>query len=311
MAVTRVYLGNPLSTFGMQPIRAIRVGASIGSGAGMSPTLSRGTATQTLISGGVATQRKPRLKSGYQIVWQHLTPSDIDLLLSFFDGRQGGGPYCLVDPSQSNHLPPNVAGMGTVLGAFPEWSPTAGVLSVSTAPGVTGYLSGVAQWTSALTGSILYMGLNNVIDGTWLPPIIPGVAVRASIWAKLVSGSAGLTTAILDGVGGSAPLGTAATGSTVTLSTSVWQEVSVAIASSFSWPSTADYMMPKFTVTSASTPVILLSAPAFVYDSGLNASALNPWVSGVGVPRVLITGDAPTPVGRPGLRDWTMTLQEA
>lgn len=312
MTIKRVYLGNPLSPFGMQPLPAIPVGSSVGGRAGMTPTLSRGTVTQILISGGAATQRHQRLKSTYPIQWVIRGPADIDLLMSFFDGGQGVGPYCLVDPSQTNYLPANVARMGAVLGAVPEWTPTVGALATSTAAGPTGLLSGVCAWTGSANASILYMGLNNVVDGTWLPPVVTGLAHRMSIWAKLASGTGTLTAAMLYGVAGSAPAGSATgTAAAVALSTSVWQEVSVAIPNTFSWPATADYAMLRLTVSSATSPSILLAAPAMVYDTVVNAAALSPWVSGVGVPRCVIVGDAPSPVGRPGMRDWTMTLQEA
>lgn len=308
MAITRVYLGNPSGPFGMQQIPAIRLGGSMSTGAGgMASNLSRGTTTSTLLSGGVATQRKRYTKSAYPIQWRILGPADVELLMSFFDGGQGGGPYCLVDPSWQNYLPPNVARMGAVLGALPEWVPAVGALVTSTQAGPTGVLSGVADWTGASNGSVLWMGLNNVIDGTWLPPILSGLSHRMAIYAKVLSGSATLTAAVPYGVGGSAPIGNAtATAASVVLS-STWQEVSALVAAGFNW-STGDYLAMKLTVSSATTPSILLSAPSMQYVA---TTALSPWVSGVGVPRVLIVGDAPSPVGRPGMRDWTMTLQEA
>lgn len=311
MAITRVYLGNPLSPFGIQALPAIPIGQPIGGNAGMSPSFSRGTAAQSLLSGGVATLRKPNVKSAYPIVWNIRGPADVDLLMSFFDGGQGGGPYCFLDPSQSNYLPANVARMGAVLGSVPEWSPTAGVLAPSTATPPVGLLTGVASWTSAVTGSILYEGLNNVVDGTWLPPVVPGLAHRMGIFAKLVSGTGSLQASIMYGIGGSAPAGTAVSGPTVALNTSTWQEVNAGVANTFSWAATADYAMMKLTVSAATTPVILLAAASMVYEVNTNASALAPWVSGIGVPRVVISGDAASPVGRPTMRDFQMTLAEA
>lgn len=304
MTITRVYLGNPAGTFGMQPIAAIRVGATLGS-LGMTPGFSRGTISQTLIGGGTTTQRLPELKSSYSIDWSILKPADFDLLMSFFDGGQGGGPYCLVDPSQSNFLPPNVSRMGAVTSSFPEWVATVGALATSTSAGPTGLLSGVCAWTGAATSSVLWMGLNNVIDGTWLPPIISGKSHRVGIWAKVASGSATLTAAVPYGVAGSAPIGNAtATAAAVVLS-STWQEVSALVASGFNW-TTGDYLAMKLTVSSATTPSILLAAPSMIYDASASTG-----VAGIGVPRVNIVGDAPSPVGRPGLRNFTMTLAEA
>lgn len=322
MSLATPYLGNPLSPFGMLALSQPPPGSNSGSlststATGVSANLSRATVSQSLISGGLSTQRKPRTKSSYQISWGLLGAGDVDLIQSFFDGRQGGGPYCLVDPSWSNFYPANVAGMGSVLGALPEWSPTVGTLATSTAAGNGSMLSGVAQWSGAATGSILYTGLNNIIDGTWLPPVVAGASVRASLFAKLVSGTATLTAAAMAGTAGSAPAATVATGSGVVLNTSTWQEVSVGVANTFAWTSAEDYIMPKFTISSAASPVILLTASAFVYDISLNASALSTWVGGVGVPRVVISGDAPSPVDLIGsagngatYRDYTLTLQE-
>lgn len=307
MTITRVYLGRPGSAFGMQKLPAIPIGPPIGGEAGMSPTFSRAGVTSTLVSGGIAVARKRFTKSQYPIGWKIRGADDSDLLMSFFDGRQGPGPYCFVDPSQTNYLPPNVAGMGASLSGLPEWVPTVGALATSTQAGPAGLRSGVAAWTGAATASVLWMGLNNVIDGTWLPPVLSGLAHRFAIWAKVSAGSATLAAAVPYGVGGSAPIGNAtATAAGVALSSS-WQEISALVASSFSW-TTGQFAGMKLTVSSATTPTILLAAPSMQYDSSI---ALAPWVSGVGVPRVVIDGDAGSPVGRPGLRDWTMTLRES
>lgn len=306
MSLTHVYLGNPLSAFGMQPLPGIPVGSPVGGSAGMDSAFSRGGSSSDLVSGGVATQRQRYLKSTYPIKWIIRGAADIDLLQSFFDGRQSG-PYCLIDPSQTNYLPPNVSGMGAVLGALPEWVVSAGALATSTQAGPAGLLSGVANWTGAANTNTITMGLSAVIDGTWLPPILSGKAHRFSIWAKVASGSATLTASVPYGIGGSAPIGNATVTAAGVALSGTWQEVSALVAAGFNW-TTGDYAGMKLTVSSATTPSILLAAPSMQYDSSV---ALNPWVGGVGVPRVVIVGDASSPVGRPGLRDWMMTLREA
>lgn len=321
MTITRVYLGNPAGPFGMQAIPAIFVGGSMGgSGVGMMTTLGRGTMSQVLVGGGTTTQRLSKTKTIYQLGWNIRGPADINLLRSFFTGVQGGGPYCLVDPSESNWLPPNVSSMGAVLGALvnpsgAEWSPAVGAIAVNTAQAPpAGALSAVAGWTGAANSSILYMGLNNIIDGTWLPPVIGGLAHGAGISAKLLSGTGSLTAAIMYGVAGSAPAGTAtATAATVALNTSTWVDVSAVVASGFSWPSTADYAMLKLTVSGATSPSILLSAPWFTYDTA-TAAKPNPLVNGIGVPRCVIPDTASSPVGITDvrkLRDFVMSLAEA
>lgn len=312
MTLTRVYLGNPAGAFGMQALPAIPIGGPLGGLAGMTPTRGRSTGSSVLASGGTTTFNKPKTKSVYPIAWLLRTPADIELLMSFRDGGQGGGPYCLVDPSQQNFLPPNVARMSAVLlGALPEWSPTVGTLSgISTVTPPTGKLSGVAKWSGAGSGSILYAGLNNIVDGTWLPPIVSGLSHGFAIWARTASSTASLTAAFMYGVGGSAPAGTAATASAATLTTA-WQQVAIGVASSFSWAATADYAMPKLTCGTASAPDIYLAASEFVYSTAATAGVLSSWVSGMGVPRVVLPGDASMPVGRPGLGDFAMTFAEA
>lgn len=312
MTITRVYLGNPLSANGLLPLPAIPVGGSIASGSGgMSPSLGRLISAQTLLSGGASTIRRAHTKSQYGLQWMIRGVADMELLMSFFDGRQGGGPYCLVDPSWRNYLPPNVAGMGAVIGALPEWSPAVGTFTpITTVTPPTGHYSGVGNWAGAGATSILYMGLANVVDGTWLPPIIPGLSHGFAIWARTASSTAVVTPSFHAGLGGATPSTTAATGSSTTLTTS-WQQLTVAVASSFSWASTADYGMLELACTTASAPNIYFSAPEFVYDTAASVSVLNPWASGVGVPRMLFTGEMPSPVGRPTMRDVTLTLQEA
>lgn len=306
------WLGNPAGAFGMVALPDIEIGGVVGS-RGNSTTLTRSTVTYVLASGGVTTLRKPLLKKQYSIGWSILTPSEVDTINSFFDGRQGVGPFCLVDPSWGNQLPPNVSSMGAVLSSVAEWTPTVGALATSATAGPTGFTSGVAAWTGSANASILYMGaVVNTLDGTWMPPVVTGVSHRMSIWAKLASGTGTLTAAMLYGVAGATSSGAAtATAPATALNTSTWVEVPVTVASSFSWPGTADYVTLKLTVSSATSPSILLAAPSMVYDTVTNAAALSPWVAGVGVPRVNVVGDAPAPVDIVGWRDYTLTLQES
>lgn len=306
-----VYLGNPSGPFGMTLLPMLPPGGVIDSSLGIGTSLGRVAATQTLISGGTTSQRLPYTKRAYSLAWSILIGSEIDSINSFFDGRQGSGPYCLVDPSWANHLPANVASVGAVLGSLPEWSPTAGTFTTTTATAPpTGKLSGVGSWASAGSGAILYMGLNNVVDGTWLPPVVAGLSHRCSIWARTLTGTATVTPALMYGVAGSAPAGTAATGSAGSLTTT-WQQLTVPVASSFSWPTTADYAMLKLTCSTAAAPNLLFAAAEFVYDTVATVAVLSPWTSGLGVPRLNVVGSAPTPVDLVGWREYTLTLAEA
>lgn len=307
-----VYLGNPVGPFGMVQLPDPEPGGLVANGSGgVATSLSRAAVTQMLASGGASVQRKLNTKRGYSIQYSILTPAEIDTINGFFTGVQGGGPYCLVDPSWGNQLPANVSAMGAVLGALPEWSPTVGTLTSNTTAPPTGIRSGVGGWAGATSSSTLYAGLNNIVDGTWLPPILQGISVRFSIWAKTTTGTATVTPALTYGIGGSAPAGTAATGSAGSLTTT-WQQLTVPVASSFSWPTTSDWIMPKLTCSAVSgTPTICFAGAEFVYDTAATAAALSPWVTGLGVPRVLIPGDVPSPVDLVGWRDYTLTLQEA
>lgn len=300
-----LYLGNPAGAFGMVQLPGAQIGGVLGSGGGVSTNLTRSTTSNVLASGGVATFRRRYTKRSYSIAWSILTASEIDILNSFFTGIQGAGPYCLVDPSWGNQLPANAASMGAVLGTFPEWVPTSGTLAVSAQLPPTGYLSGVAQWSGAGNGDNLSEG-SYPIDPTFVSPVLRGVAHRKAIWAKVTSGSAHLTAAMYSAPSalGSATL--VATGTPVTLS-GTWQEVSVSVASSFSWASDALYVRAEFDVSSASTPVVQFAAASATYGT---STALSPWVSGVGVPRVVLPGDAPSPVDIVGWRDYVLTLAE-
>lgn len=305
-----LYLGNPSGPFGMVALPAAQMGGVLNPAGGVSTVLTRATSSEVLISGGVVTLRRPQTKRGYTINWSILTASEIDVLMSFFTGVQGGGPYCLVDPSWGNQLPVNVSSMGAVLGSLPEWTPTVGTLTSTTATaGPTGKYSGVGSWAGAGSGSILYAGLSNVIDGTWLPPVISGLAHGYAIWARTLTSTATVTPALMYGVAGSAPAGTAATGSAGSLTTT-WQQLTVPVASSFSWPSTADYAMLKLTCSTGSAPNILLAAAEFVYSTSTAVSVLNPWTAGVGVPRVVLPADVSTPVDIVGWREFQLTLAE-
>lgn len=308
-----VYLGNPLSAFGMTLLPMPPIGGVVSSGgaSGIASTLSRGAFANTLASGGTAAFRRPKTKQTYSLAWDILNPSEVEILNSFFDGGQGGGPYCLVDPSWSNYLPPNVSRMGAVLSALPEWTPTVGTFApITTVAAPTGHFSGVGSWAGAGSASVLYMGLNNIIDGTWLPPVIPGLSIGFAVWARTASSTATVTPALTYGVGGSAPTGTAATGSATALTTT-WQQLTVAVASSFSYTGSGLYADLKLTCSTASAPNIYFSAPEFVYSTAASVSVLNPWVGGLGVPRVIIPANASSPVDMVGWRDYTLTLAEA
>lgn len=308
-----VYLGNPLSPFGMTLLPMPPIGGAVASGGanGITSVLSRGTTSNTLASGGTASFRRPKTKQSYTIAWDILTPSEVEVINSFFDGGQGGGPYCFVDPSWGNYLPPNVSRMGAVLSALPEWSPTAGAFGpITTVAAPAGRVSGVANWSGATTSSILYMGLNNIVDGTWLPPVIPGLSHGFAIWARTATGTATVTPSMLYGLGGSAPAGTAATGSAGSLTTT-WQQISVQAPSSTSWSASADYVMLALTCSTVTAPNIYLAASEFVYSTAASASVMSPWAGGLGVPRVVIPSTVTSPVDMVGWRDYTLILAEA
>lgn len=311
MTLMYAWLGRPDSTFGMLALPAVPIGPSIGGSHGMSPSMSRATVGQTKMSGGMTAAHRPDLKSTYGFQWKMLNPTKTDLLMSFYDGRQSG-PYCFVDPSQYNFLPVNVASAGLAGGALntqgrTEWTAGTGAVAVSSQAGPTGLITGVMGWTGAGNASVLWMGPNNGIDATWMPPVLQGKAHRFAVYAKMLSGSASLTAAAISGNAGGTTTAATATAPTVVLSGS-WQEVSATVATSFSWAGN-DYCTMKLTVSSSSSPSILLAAASMVYDD-VTAAALSPWVAGVGVPRLIVPKGVDSPVGRPGLRDFTMTMAE-
>lgn len=299
MSLARVYLGDPAGLFGMQKLPAILQGN------GMTAGLSRATVVHSLASGGSTVTRRNRVKAAYQLSWQIRQAADVDLLQSFYAGRQGVGPFCLVDPTWINMFDENTASMGAVLGALPEWavnSPQTLAKDATHTP-PTGILSGVAAWAGAGSASVLYRGAYGSTDGATLPPVLAGVPHTWGVWARTASSTCSVTPKLAYGIGGSAPGGFGSSGAAVTLTTT-WQLISVSVAASFSWPAGSQYAVPELVCNTGSAPNILLAGAQFAYDTAVPAA----FATGIGVPRVSISADPSAAVLRPGLRDYVMQL---
>lgn len=289
------YLGVPGS---MRAMRMVQDAVSV--------PASRGEVAHDLISGGTAVTHRRDTRRSWQLAYPGMTPDTADLLLGFYSGVFGDGPFCWVDPAWRNALHLNVSTMGAPLRAISGWSASVSSQGLTfdttlTAPVAT---SGVMRWTGAQNGSRVGLGTwtGSVFtpDVAKAPPYLPQQVTSLSVYARAVSGTPSLS------VRGLAVLTSGAVANTQTqtqtLSSAAWTLFTPAQTPI---SLTADYVVPDF-LCNTNNSVIQFACAQVQY--GKNPA--DPWVLGLGIPRVVI------PTGLGGqytvmfARDHGLTLAE-
>lgn len=293
-AFKKYYLGTPGA---MRQLRTPEDAVTVPTG--------RGEVAHDLISGGTAVTHRRDARRTWQLGFPGCTPDTADTLVGFYTGVFTDGPFAFVDPAWRNQLHVQPSTFGAQLQTITVWS-----LSVSsqgltfdttiTAPTAT---SGVARWSGAQNGS--QVGLGAWTGSVFLPnaaraPVyLPQEVTSISVSARAVSGTPSFS---LRGQAVSTTgVVTSTTTSTATLSSSAWTTLTVTVPASL----TAAFVLPNF-LCNTNNSAIQLACAQVQYGK----TPPDPWVIGLGCPRVVL----PTPLGGAYTvlygRDHTLTMAE-
>lgn len=245
--------------------------------------LGRGEVAHALPSGGTTTTRRKSVKRSYVLNMSAMTPDTANVLLGFYAGAFGTGPFSLVDPSYRNGMSTDVSLFGMAQGAFAGWALPPGDALPTLDTGMPPFAvpGGVIRWAGPVNGHTLFEG-TQAVSGLFVPaasscPYLPSQDTTLSIYARTGSGTA---TVSWEAIGST---GSVARTATATLTTA-WQRLTVNVPSGTAgWTAAAvQYINGALKCTQAASPDILLCCPQTDYGT----LVANPWVLGIGVPRV-------------------------
>lgn len=292
------YLGNPAG-FGMVKLPYCPPGYST--------PFRRGVIEHPLIGDGASITRGLTSRRRFQFDYTALASTELDPVLGFYNGAQGAGPYVLIDTTWDNLLPLDASLLGSRRGVLTDWVATVGTATYDATIAPFQAPGGVARWAGAGNGSQFGCGL--LVAGAVEPdltdgiPYIPAEAVTVSFDAKTASSTASVT-ARVSGRNAAHSVHVEAAGTPVTLTTS-YQRVTVSAAANLAGLATAQWILPSLLCNTASAPDILISNPQISFSAGTVFR-----VNGVGVPRVLPTGDFTAILQRYPLRNVSLQLVE-
>jgi len=256
---------------------------------GYSSAMSRAEVLHQLAGGGNTVTRRRDPRRTWPLSFTGMTPDSADLLVQFYTGIYGAGPFCFVDPAWRNALALDASTFGVRFQALSAWSLSVTSQSLTYDGTVTPFQagSGVARWTGAQSGS--KMGLGTYTAGTLIPDVLsapPGVtdgsAVTHSLsaYSRAISGTANLTFFAY---------GMNAAGSLVSASSvnatvgTTWTQFTATVLANVG----ATYVIHGFTCNTNSSPPLLFSNA----DTQYLPTAATPrgaWVTGTGSPRVIL-----------------------
>lgn len=257
---------------------------------------SRGETVHTLISGGTAVTRLPKTKRSWVLPFSGMTEDTANYLVAFYSGTMGLGPFVLVDPAWRNKFGADVSSLGgpqastTAVNTLAGWS-----VSVSSAMALSNPVTAVGF--SPLSDAMLFqnstagtkIGLGTWTTGTLVPRTADAPVYlldqpsAVSIYAKLNTGSASATISWqANGVDALGNVQIAGSTQTTTL-TSSWTRLTSYVSSG---NANALYVIPTLTNTTSGATSIILSCADLQYGP-TSATTLQPWVVGLGSPRVI------------------------
>lgn len=250
----------------------------IGYGAGH----QRAETLHALIGGGVTVTKRLHAKRTWPINWARVQNRDLQVLLGFYRGAFGDGPFVFLDPADDNYLSLDSSLCGARNGAIGAWtvkSPETLVYDSTVTPPVLP--CGVLRWTGAGNGSTIAVaprdGSGNVIaDTASSVPLVQALAQQLSIYAWTASGTVNAQLGLSDGVAATSFSGT------VGLTTTPQRLAFNHAAGSFG---VNLYALLVLKCLTASAPNILVSAPQFEYG----VAAASQFAAGSNAPRVVIT----------------------
>jgi hypothetical protein len=271
------YLGTPGN------LQALRI-----PDAGYAAPLQRGEVTHELISGGTAVTRRRLARRTYGLGFSLCTPDVASILVGFYMGDFGDGPFCFVDPAWRNQLTDAASTFGARADAVDGWAlsnPGAETVTFSTSIAPFAQPSGVAVWAGAGNGSHLGTGSWNgsvlVPDTTLACPYLPATTTPVSVYVRTASSTASVS---LRGLAVQADGTVNSTTTTTVTATTAWQRVTAVVPAALA--STTLYTLLDVLCNTASAPNIYLSCASLQYGVTLPGA----WVGGAGVPRVTVAG---------------------
>lgn len=264
---------------------------------GIPAPLTRAGITHQLASGGSTVTRRPNARRTYTLAWNNRDLDSTNVLLAFYFGTMGNGPFAYLDPGFRNLQDTHVSSMGAALSGQVGWAATAGdaqpVYTTAVAPPFAG--TAVVQWPTPVNTHNLVEGsfattnyLPNALSRPYAVPYLPDQPFTTSIYARTASGTcSAAATALGQTAAGGAMV--AAVGTTTTLTTA-WQRLQVSVAvGAGGWSfATTPYISAGLRCLSGGAPTIYVAASQV--EPGVLIA--NNWTIGVGVPRVSIADPA-------------------
>lgn len=244
----------------------------------------RAVSTHDLLSGGTATTRRPDAKRAYGLAWSQKRHADAEIVRAHYLGVYGPGPYCLLDPTERNHLDLDVSTMGR-RGLGDGWVAigSAGGTAVydpTVAPPAAAASSGVLRWSGAAAGGGIgagvMFGATFDADPLSAPVYVAGVPITLSVYAAAATGAPTITP-VLHYRNGDGTLLTSTAQPAVALA-AAWQRITVTATPATSG---AKYVTLGFTVAAAGPDVLLAGA-----QCEYGVSAPRAFLVGQRVPRV-------------------------
>lgn len=261
---------------------------------GMQVATKQGRVPHDLIGGGVAVTTRTRLRRSWVLEFPWLDESTAQAVTDYVQGVYGPGPFRLIDPMFRNLLPLNASVAGRVsgdpkTGRLAQWLPGGGdTLTLEpTTVAPPERPSGVMRWSGIAAGDTLVLGGRDAATSTGLPifdetmetPVVPGENLTFSFYAKAASGSGQLLARLVGYSAAGAAL-TTANGGSVTL-TGAWQRISLMVNQAALGG--AVYARPVIYANASTALIAQMAAAQLSY-----ASTVEPFLTGWGVPRVLI-----------------------
>lgn len=260
---------------------------------GITAPLTRAAVTHALTSGGTTTTKRRYAHRTYTLPWNNRDQDSVNLLLAFYLGSMGNGPFVYLDPGFRNLQDFDVSTMGAAYGSLVGWTATTGdsqpVYDGTLTPPFNG--TGVLKWSSAVNGHYVTDGTvtsttftPNTVTRPYAVPYLPDQPVLISTWARTVSGTASAAAAALGATAAGGAINVVL-GATTTLNTS-WQQLYVPVpVGQAGWSAAATpYVSAGVKCLGAGAPQIWLAASQVEMGVALPSA----WAVGVGTPRVTI-----------------------
>jgi hypothetical protein len=264
---------------------------------------SLGDSAHTLLSGGTAMVRNLNAKKLFTLPYD-VTADQSDVILGFYRGLYGTGPYRFVDPTARNMLGLDVSTLGLRGAAALGWYQSTGNVARSSSGGPSSLQTGVLTWSSLSASATIQPGVaTNTADVNSAPVYISAEPVTVSVYVMASSSSSGHTLQLVGYDSAGAVLVSSANVS-MSLTTS-WQRFSVTIAAGAGGYGSAIYVLPRIVLGAAVPTSVSVAAAQLEY-----ADTVSTWQPGFGCPKVVISQGPGRTISAPGWRSHTLTLAE-